>query len=211
MTNYSIQSDIQSIISSLYREARFDGLRMAQGAAKAFFRPLQPSDVQSVYLPISQQQGEFVYQLLIENSCKHIVEFGTSFGISTLFLGAAAKQIGGKVITTEIIESKSEVALQNFKKAGLDDVIELRTGDALETLADLDEEIDFLFLDGWKDLYLPLFKQLEPLFKKGTIIYADNVDMSSATPFLTYIHSTPDIYRSQKMHQGKAELTVRLY
>ena len=210
MIHHQLNPSIQSVISSLYQKARFDGIKMTQGAAKALFRPLQPTDVSSVYLPISQDQGEFIYDLIVENKCQQIVEFGTSFGISTLFLGAAAKLTGGKVITTEIIESKAKKALQNFKRAGLEDLIDLRTGDALQTLADLNTEIDFLFLDGWKDLYLPLFKQLEPLFKKGTIIYADNVDMSGTTSYLNYIHSFSDTYRSQKTHQGKAELTVRL-
>lgn len=210
MNTHQIHSHTQSVIDSLYKEARFDRTKMAKGVVKALFRPLQPVDLQSVYMPISQEQGEFIYQLLIENSCKHIVEFGTSFGISTLFLGAAAKHTGGKVITTEIIESKSKTALENFQRAAMEDVIEVRTGDALITLADLDEPIDFLFLDGWKDLYLPLFRQLEPLFKKGTIIYADNVDMHDAAPFLDYIYSVPEVYRSQKTHQGKGELSVRI-
>ena len=210
MINNPIPSRVQSVISSLYQKSRFDVMKVAQGAAKGLFRPLQPSDLQSAYLAISQEQGEFMYHLLCEHGCKHIVEFGTSFGISTLFLGAAAKQTGGKVITTELIESKSKIASDNFKSAGLEDVIELRTGDALQTLADLEGPVDFLFLDGWKDLYLPLFKQLEPLFKKGTLIYADNVDMSDTTPYLEYIHSFPDIYQSEKTHQGKAELTRRL-
>ena len=210
MVNYPIQSDIQSVISSLYQKARFDGMKVAQGATKGLFRPLQPSDLKSAYLAISPEQGEFLYQLLLKNACKHIVEFGTSFGVSTLFLGAAAKQTGGRVITTELIESKSKTALQNFKRAGLEDVIELRTGDALKTLAELEGPVDFLFLDGWKDLYLPLFKLLEPLFKKGTIIYADNVDMKDTTPFLNYIHSAAGTYQSKRTHQGKAELTLRL-
>lgn len=201
---------IQTVITSLYREASTDKTRRIRGAAKAVFRRLEPSDMKSVYMPISQVQGEFLYQTILEHGCKTIIEFGTSFGISTLFLGAAAQKTGGQIITTEIIASKAEQAQKNFDKAGLTDIIELRVGDAMETLKHIPRPIDLLLLDGWKNLYLPLFKQLEPSFRKGTLIYADNIDMPDSQPYHDYILAHSAQYTSQTMHQGKAAFTRQL-
>ena len=88
-------------------------------------------------------------------------------------------------------------------------VVDLREGDALETLKDIPGDIDFLLLDGWNDLYLPLLKMLEPKFKKGTLIYTDNASFRSAQHFLTYLDSHPEMYRSKRLRddKGGSELT----
>lgn len=208
MQNIQIDATAQSVISLLFKDAKFDGFKVAKGLTKMIFRPLQPKDMESAYLPVSQEQGEFFYKTIVENEFKSIVEFGTSFGISTLFLAAAAKETGGKVITTELLSSKAKTAKKNFEKADLASYIELREGDAIETLANFNEPIDFLMLDGWKNLYLPLFKQLEPFFHKNTIIYADNVNMADCQPFLDYVYANSKVYKSRKIHQGKGELIV---
>ncbi len=197
---------VQNTLNQLHHEASRDMGNVMRGMAKAVFRKLQPSDLKHAYIAISPEQGQFVYDLLIKNNSKHIVEFGTSFGISALYLGAAAKKNGGKVITTEILPSKCEVAYRNFEKAGLNDVIELRLGDALETLKNVEDDIDFVLLDGWKDLYLPLLKMLEPKLKKGAIIYTDNANMASAQPFLDYVRNS-NKYQSRYMHHHGAELS----
>lgn len=208
MQSIQIDSSVQSVISLLFKEAKFDGFRVAKGMAKMIFRPLQPKDMENVYLPISQEQGAFFFQTIVENKFQSIVEFGTSFGISTLFLAAAAKETGGKVITTELLPSKVKTAVKNFQKADLESFIEVREGDAIKTLANFNQPIDFLMLDGWKNLYLPLFKQLEPLFHRDTIVYADNVDMVDSQPFLDYVYSKASVYSARKIHQGKGELIV---
>lgn len=210
MATLEIDNKVQNVINALYEDAKSDRFKIAKGLSKSIIRPMKPTDMEEVYLPISQEQGAFFYDLITNNNFKSIVEFGTSFGISALFLGAAARQTGGSVITTELLKSKANIANQNFKNAGLHDIIELRLGDALETLHDLNEPIDLLVLDGWKDLYLPLFKQLEPLFKKGTIIYSDNVDMADSRSLLEYIKGKSLKYDSEKIHNGKAEITVQV-
>lgn len=208
--NTPIDPSVQAVISSLYRDAKGDKMRMVKSVAKATFKQITPTDMKSIYMPISQDQGEFIYHTILERDCKTIIEFGTSFGISTLFLGAAARKTNGRVITTEIVTSKADRARKNFEKAGLSDVIDLRVGDALETLKDNTEQIDFLLLDGWKDLYLPLFRQLEPFLQEGAIIYADNINMADAQPYVEYINDYSHKYISQTTHQGKAELTTRV-
>lgn len=201
---------IQQTLNRLHNESSQEMGKIIRGLSKGIFRKLRPEDMKDAYIAISRNQGEYLYDLLIEREAKNIVEFGTSFGISTIYLAAAAKQNGGKVITTELLAEKCAVAQQNFEEAGLSDVIELREGDALRTLQHLDGDIDFLLMDGWNDLYLPLLKQLEPAFKDGTIIYTDNASFKSAKPYLDYIYSRPDKYKSQRVadDKGGSELTM---
>ncbi len=203
-------SQIQHTLNSLHRKASGQGFTILKGLSKGVFRKLQPEDMKDAYIAITREQGEFVYDLLLKHQAKHIVEFGTSFGISTLYLGAAAQVTGGHVITTELLPEKCRVARENFADAGLQDFIEVREGDALETLQDVEPGIDFLLMDGWNDLYLPLMKILEPKLAPGALIYTDNASFASARPFLNYLKSKPDEYRSVRIHDNKggSELTT---
>jgi len=78
----------------------------------------------------------------------------------------------------------------------------------MATLKGESKPIDFLFLDGWKDLYLPLFKMLEPRFHPGTLTYADNMDMGGTQQYGSYIKSKASIYNTTLLHQGKAYLSI---
>ena len=198
---------VEKKLNALHADAESDGDRMAKIIRRSNDHPTQPSDFEDVYLPILKSQGEGIRQLIIDNGCKEVVEFGTSFGISTIYLADAVRQTGGKVITTELLESKGERALQNIKEAGLSDYVELRIGDAMKTLEAYSAPIDFLFLDGWKDLYLPLFQLLEPQFHSGTLIYADNMDMASTKLYAEYVLDKGAMYASQFIHEGKGLLT----
>ena len=198
---------VENVLSRLHKDAKNDYLRVGKGLVKSIFRPMQPADFEYAYLPISKKQGKNLQELIIKNDCKQVVEFGTSFGISTIYLADAVRQTGGKVITTELLESKAKKAMQNIKTAGLNEYIELRIGDAMKTLKGLSTPIDFLFLDGWKDLYLPLFQMLEPRFHSGTLIYADNMDMEGTRPFANYLLKKENNYSTQVIDDGKAFLT----
>ena len=197
----------QETLNALHLDAKKDFMRIGKGVVKSIFRPMKPEDFDQAYLPISKEQGETLQQLIIDNNCKSIVEFGTSFGISTIYLADAARQTGGKVISTELINSKAQRAIQNIEDAGLSDFVAIKIGDAMQTLATHAEPIDFLFLDGWKDLYLPLFKMLEPLFHTGTIIYADNMDMAGTKSYADYVLSRKQSYATQSINNGVAFLT----
>lgn len=200
-----IKEQIEATLIQLFEDSKFDRLKMMKGAAKSMFRPMEPADFKDAYLSISKEQGEGLNQLIKENNFKNIVEFGTSFGISTLYLAQAVLETGGSIITTELIESKALKAIENFKQAGVNDLIEVRIGDALETLKNHTDPIDLLFLDGWKDLYLPLFLMLEPNFHSNTMIYVDNADMADTQAFLITISKNAR-YQLQPQHQGKVVL-----
>jgi len=197
------QNQIEATLAELYNDARFDMVKMMKGAAKSVFRPMQPTDFKDVYLSISKEQGQDLKRLIKKNNLKNIVEFGTSFGISTLFLAQGVLETGGHVITTELIKSKAQKAVENFKKAKVNDLIEVRVGDAMETLKNHQEPVDLLLLDGWKDLYLPLFRLLEPNFHANTFIYVDNADMGDSQAFLRTVSQNPK-YQLQSIFGGKA-------
>ncbi len=201
------EEKVERVLDTLHEDSKKDYLRIGKGLVKSIFRPMQPSDFEHAYLPISKKQGETLRDLIIENECKNVVEFGTSFGISTIYLADAVRKNGGKVISTELIESKAKKAIRNVEEAGLIDFVEVKIGDAMKTLENYAEPIDFLFLDGWKDLYLPLFQMLEPFFHAKTLIYADNMDMSDTKYYNDYVVRKQSLYTSQMIEGGKAMLT----
>src|SRR6185503_15451373 len=113
------------------------------------------SRLKDLPLPISRETGILLYMLARASRARTIVEFGTSFAISTLHLAAALRDNGGgHLITSEFEPSKVERARRNLTEGGLIDLVEIRVGDALKTLAtDLPETVDLLLLDGAKSLY----------------------------------------------------------
>ena len=204
----AIPSSTQVILNAMYLQAKQDGLKVAKALAKSIITKVKPSDVGTAYLPISQEQGEYLYQLICEKNFKSIVEFGTSFGISTLYLAEAAKVTGGHVITSEIVTAKCLQANKTFKKAGLESYISLLEGDALETLKQVDKPIDLLFLDGWKELYYPVFLLLEPFFHKNTLVFVDNTNMKGVRHFLKEIAKEPERYQIEPLMFDKGNTVL---
>jgi predicted O-methyltransferase YrrM len=112
-----------------------------------------PTPWPAFYLPISADAGRLLYALVRASRPDTVVEFGTSFGISTIYLAAAVADNGrGRVITTELSSTKAEAARSNLRQAGVDGPVTVLVGDARQTLADLGGPIGLVLLDGWKDL-----------------------------------------------------------
>ena len=149
------------------------------------------------YIPVTPESGQLLYSLVRATKPATVVEFGMSFGISALHLASAVRDNGaGRVVTTEISTSKIAAAKQTFADTGLDDLITVLDGDALATLADLDGPVDFVLLDGWKELYLPVIKLLEPRLSPGALVIADNTESADARPYLDYVHGSENDYVS---------------
>jgi len=146
---------------------------------KADYRKLY-GNVKQHYMAVSRDTARLLYILARANRARAVVEFGTSFAISTIHLAAAVRDNGGgQMIGSELEPSKVEQARANLREAGLADLVDIREGDALETLArDLPETIDLVLLDGHKALYLPIFELVAPHLRSGSLIVADNVDAS---------------------------------
>jgi predicted O-methyltransferase YrrM len=130
---------IEKALRRLHDEAASDGPRIALGFAKSMGLGLRPHHMKDAYIAVTRGQGQLLYGLARASKAKRLVEFGASFGISAIYLGAAARDNGGRFITTEIEPNKVEVARANLKAAGLDDVAELAQTKArmsdMETLA----------------------------------------------------------------------------
>jgi predicted O-methyltransferase YrrM len=150
------------------------------------------------YISVAPAVGRLLYLLARAKTRPLIVEFGTSLAISTIHLAAAARDAGGRVITAEREPRKLERARAHLVEAGVADVVELRAGDALQTLAELPAPIDFLFLDGWKKLYLPLLRLLEPRLAPGALIVADDTRRfaDDLGPFLAHVRTPAHGYLS---------------
>ena len=158
-----------------------------------------------IYMPISADAGRLLYTLVRAVKPRTVIEFGMSFGISTLHLAAAVRDNGvGHVVTTEMSAAKIEAARNTFAEAGLDDVVTVLEGDALQTLPQhLDADaagqsdggaVDFVLLDGWKDLYVPVLRALEPRLARGALVIADDIDMASVRPYLDYVRDLANGY-----------------
>ena len=166
------------------------------------------------YIPIEPDQGNFLYLLARSINAKNIVEFGTSFGISTIYLAAAVRDNGGgTVIGTEIVPEKVIQARQNIAEAGLENYVDIRQGDARETLQNLNQEVDMLLVDGWADLALDILKLVEPSIRKGGIVISDNVGTFKADlrSYVEYLQDPENGYRSTTLNlKGGTEFAVKI-
>ncbi|WP_416773211.1 O-methyltransferase [Pseudomonas sp. RHF3.3-3] len=160
-------------------------------------------------LAVSRETGSLLYMLARSCDARNIVEFGTSFGISTLHLAAALRDNGGgRLISSEFEPSKVEQARRNLVAGGLADLVEIRLGDALQTLAnDLPEPIDLVLLDGAKALYPQILALLESRLRPGALIIADNADYSPE--YLEQVRGSGSGYLSVPFAED-VELSMRL-
>ena len=144
---------------------------------------------------VPSSDGRLLYDLIMENGYKRGLEIGTSNGYSGLWLGLAFQKNGGKLITLEIEPKRAKEAQENFKRAGLDNIIESRVNDALKEIPKLEGEFDFVFIDAWKPDYIQYLKLIKSKMKPGGVITAHNVlnagrDMQD---FLNAIKTDPDL------------------
>lgn len=127
------------------------------------------------FLAISPDYGRFLYAMARSCKAARIVEFGTSMGISTIYLAAALRDNGGgQLIGSEMEAGKVARARAHLDAAGLADLVEIRPGDALETLAEVGGTVDMLLLDGAFSLYLPVLRLIEPRLRPGAVILGEN-------------------------------------
>ncbi len=204
---------VANTLQDLHRRAAGDWMVFARAlpcvlggvvAGKGFMESAKPY-LKDAYIPIGRAQGLALYQFARMLRARNIVEFGASFGISTIYLAAAVRDNGGgKVITTEIEPGKAAAARANFARAGLSGEIDLREGDALETLRRIDGPVDLLFLDGWKEACLQVLQLVGPTLPPGACILCDDVKPFRKTlkPYVEYVRSNPNRYVSIELPLG---------
>jgi predicted O-methyltransferase YrrM len=147
------------------------------------------------YISVSAEAGALLYVLARVIKPRTVVEFGTSFGISTMYLAAAVTDNAtGHVVTTELSEKKAAAARDNLEEAGVGDAVTILTGDALTTLKDVPGPVELVLLDGWKDLCVPVLRALEPKLAPGALIAADDITQASMAGYLGYVRDPANGY-----------------
>ncbi len=212
---------LQAVLDRLHRAARGDLKFFVRNiplmARMLLGREPPPAEqarlFKDVYIPISRLQGRFLYLVARSLGAQRIVEFGTSFGISTLYAAAAARDESGQVIGSELEPSKQRAATAHLAEAGLSSYAEVRLGDARETLRDVAGPIDLLLLDGWKEMYLPMLQMLAPRLRPGAVVLADNIKTfrRALAPYLAYVQSGRNQFASVTLPLADGfEYSVRL-
>lgn len=204
--------EVKAMLARLHEAAKGDKwvfLRAAPAAIRArlsggsFLDGVLPY-LKDAYIPVTPEQGGFLYQTARLTAARTIVEFGTSFGISAIYLAAAARENGGRFIGTEMEANKIAAARANLAAAGLAGIAEVRAGDALQTLRDLEGPIDLVLLDGWKDLYLPVLQLLTPKLGQRAAVLADNIFTfpKELAPYVAYVRDPKNGFESLTLPLG---------
>jgi len=189
-------------ISGLSSDERAELMRSKTGYLELY------GQLKDLPLAVSRETGTLLYMLARGTRARTIVEYGTSFGISTLYLAAALRDNGGgRVITTEFEPTKVARARANLTEGRLADLVEFREGDALHTLrSDLPQTIDLLLLDGAKGLYSEILSLVEGRLRAGALIVADNADF--CPEYLARVRSPGGGYLSTPFSED-VELSMR--
>jgi predicted O-methyltransferase YrrM len=167
---------------------------------------------------LERPKAEFCFNVCRALRARRIVEAGTSFGVSTLYLAAAVRANSaedggtGLVIGTEHEASKAAAARQHFAEAGLTDFIELREGDLPGTLADLSGPIDFMLIDIWTAVALPALKQVAPHLRPGAVIVCDNTTLyrEAYRDYFNYVTESNGFGTMTLPFDGGLEFTVKI-
>ena len=201
------QADAQdpAVLSTIQKEAdaHFAGQRYHPSLAHLF---------DQAFMPVPPEVGQFLYVITRSRRPATIVEIGTSYGISAIhFASALNDNAEGRLISTELSAAKVKAARANLEALRLDRWVEIRQGDAFETLKSV-ESIDILFLDGWKDFYLPLLKTLEPQLAPGSLVIGDDTKLfpERLASYLAYVRN-PANYQSVDLAIGDGvEVSVKV-
>ena len=141
-------------------------------------------------IAVGPATGQLLNILAKSIKAKTILELGTSYGYSTIWLAEAARATGGKLITLDVVANKQNYARAMLTRARLASHVEFRLGDALDTLDALRGPFDFVLVDLWKELYVPCFDLFYPKLSPGALVAADNMIL-------------PDNYREEALRYRK--------
>jgi predicted O-methyltransferase YrrM len=131
--------------------------------------------VDEFLIPVGASTGRFLHDLAVAARATRILELGSSYGYSAIWLGAAARETGGRLISLDIAADKQAYARERSQRAGLSEFVEFRTGDAVALIAALEGPFDLVLIDLWKDLYRPCLDAVRPKLAPGAYVVADNM------------------------------------
>lgn len=171
---------------------------------------------------LDRTKADFCYYLCRALQARRIVEAGTSYGVSSIYLAAAVRDNqGGKprgndakgaVICTENELEKCRIARANFAEAGLEEFIDLREGDLRETLVNVSGPIDFMLIDIWTPMARPALSLVAPRLREGAVVIADNTTQFGEAyhDYFEFVHEPKNGLQTMTLpFEGGLEFTVR--
>ncbi len=191
----TLDANVQSVLDTYHQRIEAERPRMHQAMEAGTFATI----IDELLLPVGAASGQLINILVKSLRAPTILELGTSYGYSAIWLADAARATGGRVVTMELSEKKSAYAREMSKKAGLADFVDFRVGDAVKMIAELSNGIDFVLVDLWKELYVPCLDAFYPKLHPGAIIVGDNmIEPASAAA---------DVARYQAAVRAKPRMT----
>jgi predicted O-methyltransferase YrrM len=162
---------ITAVLDAYHERMREEAQRWGQGASVASGRDWRDQSL----LAVGPQSGRLINILASSLKTPNILELGTSYGYSGIWLAAAARASEGRLTTMELQDYKTAYARDMAEKAALASYIDFKVGDAVQMISELSFGIDFVLVDLWKDLYTPCLDAFYPKLNPGAIIVADNM------------------------------------
>jgi predicted O-methyltransferase YrrM len=178
--------------------AEYEAREAAESKVMDQLGPAMHSRIDDFLIPVGHDTGTLLNLLAKSAGSKSILEVGTSYGNSTVWLAEAAKVNGGRVTSLELAQKKVDYAKHMLTRAGLEDVVDFVVGDAVATIDGLAGPFDFVLIDLWKDVYIPTFKAVLPKLSQGACVFADNMlyperSLPDANAYRRFVRSQPDI------------------
>ncbi|MFF5307461.1 O-methyltransferase [Streptomyces sp. NPDC013161] len=201
---------VTAVLDRLQAERR----RPANGGPRGGADTRDPHAYADIGFSIHADQGDLIYLLCRAIAATRVVEFATSVGVSTIYFAAAVRDNGGgTVIGSEIVPEKAATAQRNLAEAELGKYVDLRVGDARETLRDLGGPVDFALIDGWPisdggpTLARQVMELIAPQLRTGAFVMNDNAEPD----YLDYIRDPANGFRSVTLPlKGSTELSVKV-
>jgi predicted O-methyltransferase YrrM len=199
--------------------SEYFGRRFAEGSLSGFTLDNDALHFLSdMMVALDRPKAQFCYRLCRALRARRIVEAGTSFGVSTLYLAAAVRENiqedggSGAVIGTEHEPAKAAAARRHFEEAGVADLIDLREGDLRGTLRDLEGPIDFMLIDIWTAVALPALRQVAPHLRPGAVVVCDNTTLyrEAYRDYFNYVTESNGFSTMTLPFDGGLEFTVKI-
>jgi len=180
----TIDAAVDKVLAEYQQRIEAEGPRLQQAMRDGTLGSM----IDEFLLPVGPDAGRLINILAKSKKAPTILELGTSYGYSGIWLAEAARATGGRLITMELSEAKSTYAREMSQKAGLADFVDFRVGDAVKLIGELSVPIDFVLVDLWKDLYVPCLEAFYPKLNAGALIVSDNMiePASAAASIMAY-------------------------
>jgi predicted O-methyltransferase YrrM len=190
-----IDARVQDVLDEYHRRIDAERPRMRRAIDEGTFAQI----IDEMLLPVGPESGRLLHILATSLKAPKILELGTSYGYSGIWLAEAARNTGGRLVTMELSKEKSAHAREMSRKAGLADFVDFKVGDAVQMIEELPHGIDFVLVDLWKNLYVPCLNAFYPKLNPGAIVVSDNM--------IEPVHERAEVMRYQRAIRAMPKMT----